>query len=132
MAQCKAGTNLNCLSSSADRLFKPARIQADHCESARGVRVSLIKLNGLQGCFHALLQISDRIIAPVIGNDSGTYPAQPEMRFGQFRIEPASLAKQFSRSQMVLMRHLMKVPCPAPDQIPSRHVPGVACRGWRS
>src|SRR6202171_54335 len=85
-----------------------------------GVRVSLIKLNALQACFHPLLQISDRIIAPAIGNDSGTYAAQPEMRFGQFRIEPASLAKQFSRSQMVLMRHLMKVPCPAPDRKSTR------------
>src|SRR6202158_281062 len=96
-----------------------------------GVRVSLIKLNGLQGCFDALLQISDGVIGPAIGNESGTYPTQPEMRFGQFRIEPASLAKQFSRFQMVLTRHLMKVPCPAPDQIPSRHISGVSCHRLR-
>src|SRR6266550_3888367 len=97
-----------------------------------GVRVSLIKLNGLQGCFHAFLQISHGVIGPAVGNESGTYPAQPEMRFGQLGIEPASLAKQFSRFWMVLTRHLMKVPCPAPDKIPSRHIPGVSCHRLRA
>src|SRR3954447_3819463 len=91
-----------------------------------GVRISLIKLNGPQGCFNAFLQVSDRVIGPAVGDEPGTYPAQPEMRFGQLGIEPASLAKQFSRFRMVLTRHLMKVPCPAPDQIPGRHIPGVS------
>jgi len=96
-----------------------------------GVRISLIKLNGLQGCFEALLQVTDGVIRPAVGNEPGTYTAQPEMRFGQLRIEPASLAKQFSRFRVVLTCHLMKVPCPAPDQIPGRHVAGVSCHRLR-
>jgi hypothetical protein len=50
------------------------------------------------------------------------------MRLRELGIEPASLAKQFPRLDVVLARHLVEMPSPAPHQVPGRHIASVPRR----
>src|SRR4051812_37920399 len=94
MPQCKAGADLDRLSSGAGRLLEPLRKYADDRQRVMGIRISFIEMHRLQCGFHALLQIDGGIFRPTVGNNSGAYPRAPNLRFREFGIKVTSLDKQ--------------------------------------
>src|SRR5262245_61486268 len=93
------------------------------------VGIALIEIDRLERGLHSLLQLKSGVLCPAIGNDPATDPGEPDVRLRQLGIEFAGLAKQLSRFEMVLARHLMEMPGAATYQVPRRHVAGMPGRG---
>src|SRR5258708_33532706 len=82
------------------------------------VWIPLVELNGFLCCLGSLSQIGCAIAAPTIGNERPADAAEPQMCFGQLRVELDRLSEQLSGAESVFAPDLMEMPHTLSHSVP--------------
>jgi hypothetical protein len=105
------------------------------CATARdrepilGIGVPLVEADGGHAGLQALLRYGYRIIAPPPEGDSARYASQPDVRFGELRIDPCRFSEEVSRLLVTRALNFVELPNTSANETPSREVIDAADSG---